>query len=146
MAEKFTERTAGIWFPLAFYAIGGAYMLAFWAAFDRMAYHLAVLGVASIVIAVALYSVSRWAFWLGLFTFPLFFAEFLYSIMTSVNLLGWYPDAQTTAFHASLITYLVFLCASVLFLIDKRSTLKTDRFLDKLKRPVTTPETPSKPQ
>ncbi len=132
MTEKFAERTAGIWFPLVFYAAGGLYMLAFWAAFDRAAYHLAVLGVVSILIAAALYSMSRWAFWVGLFTFPLYFAVFLLATVASVNLAGWYPDVQTTSFNASLIAYMVFLCLSLIILIDKRNTLKTDRVLDRL--------------
>ena len=76
MTEKFTERTAGIWLPLVFYIVGGVYMLAFWGVFDRTAFHLTVFGVVSIIIAVALFSTSRWAFLLGLFTFPLFFTEF----------------------------------------------------------------------
>lgn len=144
MTERFAERTAGIWFPLAFYAVGGVYMLAFWAIFDRAAYHLTVLGIISIIIAVALYSVSGWAFWLGLFTFPLYFAEFLYATLASVNLVGWYPDIQTAAFNASLIVYLVFLCLSLILLIDRRNALRTDRILDRLKRHVSSPETTSK--
>lgn len=132
MTEKFAERTAGIWFPLGFYAAGGVYMLAFWAVFDRAAYHLAVLGVVSLLMAAALYSVSRWAFWVGLFTFPLYFAVFLLATLASVNLAGWYPDLPAALFNASLIVYLVFLCLSLIMLIDKRNALKTDRILDRL--------------
>ena len=145
MAEKFAERTAGIWTALAFYAVGGVYMLAFWAVFDRTAFHLTALGAVSVIIAVALYSVSRWAFWIGLFTFPLYFAEFLYALLASVNFVGWYPNAQTAAFHASLIVYLFFLCISVILLIDKRTVLKTDRILDRLKSPIPSSETTTKP-
>jgi hypothetical protein len=76
--------------------------------------------------------------------FPLFFAEFAYATLASVNLLGWGPDVQTAAFQASLLAYLAFLCLSLILLIDKRNTLKTDRFLDKLKRSPAPPETPSK--
>ena len=144
MTEKFTERTAGIWLPLVFYVAGGAYMLGFWAVYSRSAYHLVSLGVLSIVIAVALYLMSRWAFWLGLFTFPLFFAEFLYALLESVNFAGLEPNPQTTAFHASLIVYLVFLTLSLILLIDKRNTLKGDRLLDRLNRPVAAPESSTK--
>jgi len=144
LTEKFTERTAGIWFPLGFYAAGGAYMLAFWAIFDHAAYHLAALGVISIVIAAALYSVSRWAFWIGLFTFPLYLTVFVLATLASVNLSGLYPDVPTAIFNASLIVYLVFLCLSLITLIDKRKTLKTDRFMDRLKRPAPVAESTSK--
>ena len=144
MTEKFTERTAGIWFPLGFYAAGGVYMLAFWAMFDRAAYHLAALGIISMIIAVALYSVSRWAFWIGLLTFPLYFAVFLFATISSVNLAGWYPNVPTAAFNISLIVYLIFLCLSFILLIDKRNVLKTDRVMDRLKRPATSAETTSK--
>lgn len=147
MAEKFVDRTAGIWATLAFYAVGGVYMLAFWAVFDRTAFHLTLLGAISVIIAVALYSVSRWAFWLGLFTFPLYFAEFFYALLASVNFVGWYPNAQTAAFHASLIVYLFFLCISLILLIDKRTVLKTDRILDRLKSPIPSADTtPKHPQ
>lgn len=145
MTEKFAERSAGIWFPLIFYAVGGVYMLAFWGVFARSAFHLAALGVVSVVIAAALYSVSRWAFWLGLFTFPLYVAEFLYTLIASVNFVGWDPNVQTVAFHASLIVYLLFLCLSFVLLIDKRNVLKTDMILDRLKRPVTGTGPTSKP-
>jgi hypothetical protein len=132
MTEKFAERTAGIWFPLGVYAAGGIYMLAFWAVIDRTAYHLAALGVVSLLIAAALYFVSRWAFWVGLFTFPLLFTEFVLAAIASVNLAGWYPDVWTGLFNASLIVYLVFLTLSLIMLIDKRNTLKKDRILDRL--------------
>jgi len=106
--------------------------LAFWAVIDRTAYHLAALGAISLLIAAALYFVSKWAFWVGLFTFPLFFVEFVLAAIASVNLAGWYPDVQTGLFNASLIVYLIFLGLSLLMLIDKRNTLKNDRILDRL--------------
>lgn len=146
MEGKFTERTAGIWFPLVFYFIGGAYMLAFWAVFDRAAIHMVLLGVVSILISVALYTLSRWAYWIGLFTFPLLFFQFLYALISSVNLAGWSPDIPRAAFHASLIVYLVFLSMSMILLIDRRSTLRTDRVLDRLgyvMTPKQKPETAS---
>jgi hypothetical protein len=87
-----------------------------------------------------LYALSRWAFWLGLFTFPLFFAEFGYALASSVDFVGWYPNIPTTAFHASVIVYMIFLVFSLILLIDKRNTLKTDRILDRLRIPV--PATP----
>lgn len=146
MTEKFTERTAGIWLPLVFYVAGGVYMLAFWGVFDRTSYYLTVFGVVSIIIAVALFSTSRWAFLLGLFTFPLMFTEFLYSLLWSVNLEGWNPNPQTAAFQASMIIYLVFLTISLILLIDKRNTLKSDRILDLLNRPAASPESSSKSQ
>ncbi len=136
MAEKFTERTAGIWIPLVFYAVGGVYMLGFWGLFDRTAYHLVILGGISIAITVTLYSLSRWAYWLGLFTFPLLFADFAYALVFSVNVVGWYPDIPTAVFHASMVAYLVFLVLSLIFLIDRRSVLKNDRFLDLLGNPL----------
>ena len=144
MTEQFSERTAGIWFPLVFYAAGGAYLLAFWGLFARTAYHLVVLGALSVAIAVALYLTSRWAFWLGLFTFPLFFVEFLYALLGSVNLVGWNPNPQTIAFHASMIVYLLFLSVSMIMLLDKRNTLRGDRILDRLNRPVAAPESSAK--
>jgi hypothetical protein len=144
LTEKFTERTAGIWLPLVFYVAGGVYMLGFWGIFSRSAYHLVFLGVLSIIIAVALYSMSRWAFWLGLFTFPLLFTEFVYALLVSVNFAGWDSNPQTAAFNASLVIYLLFLSLSLILLIDKRNTLKGDRILDRLNRPVPTPKTSAK--
>lgn len=141
MTEKFSERTLGIWIPLAFYAVGGVYMLGFWGLFDRTAYSLVILGGISIAISVALYLLSRWAYWLGLFTFPLLFAEFAYALIFSVNVVGLYPDIPTVTFHGSMITYLVFLVLSLIFLIDRRSVLKNDRLLDLLGKPLSaTPE------
>lgn len=125
MTERFAERSAGIWFPLVFYAVGGAYMLAFWGIFDRLSYHLVILGVVSLIVAATLYLMTRWAFWLGLFTFPLFFALFLSALLTSVNFVGWDPNIPTALFHASILAYLVFLCFSVILLIDKRNALKS---------------------
>lgn len=136
MTEKFVERTAGIWLPLVFYVVGGVYMLAFWTLFDRTAYYLTVLGVFSIFIAVALYFLSKWAFWLGLFTFPLLFVDFVYALLSSVNVVGWYPDVPNAVFHASIVVYLVFLVFSLILLIDKRNTLKNDRVLDMLGKPL----------
>lgn len=100
-------------------------MLAFWGIFDRLSYHLVLLGVISLVLAVALYLMTRWAFWLGLFTFPLFFVLFLNALLTSVNFVGWDPNIPTALFHASILAYLVFLCFSVILLIDKRNALKS---------------------
>jgi len=136
LAEKFTERTAGIWIPLVFYAVGGAYLLAFWALFDTTAYHLILLGGVSIIIAVALYLLSRWAYWLGLFTFPLLLTVFVFALVSSVNLVGWSPDLPSGVFQASMIAYLVFLVFAFILLIDKRNTLKNDRILDLLGRPL----------
>ena len=136
MTEKFAERTAGIWLPLVFYAVGGVYMLAFWGAFSLSDLPLAIFGVVSIITAVSLYTLSRWGFWLGLFTFPLFLTEFVYSLVGSVGFVGLYPNIPTGVLHASMIIYLIFLVFSLILLIDKRSTLKTDRFLDRLHGPV----------
>ena len=133
MSETFAERTAGIWFPLVFYAVGGVYLLVFWALYGLSAYHLLALGAASLIICAALYMLSKWAYWLGLFTFPLLLLEFIYALIFSVSVVGWYPNVPTALFNASMIIYLIFLCFSFLFLVDKRNTLKTDRFLDRLK-------------
>ena len=136
MTEKFGERTAGVWIPLVFYAVGGVYMLGFWGIFDRTAYHLVILGGMSLIISVALYSLSRWAYWLGLFTFPLLLADFAYALAFSVNVVGWYPDIPTTVFHGSMVAYLVFLVLSLIFVIDRRNVLKNDRLLDSLGKPL----------
>jgi hypothetical protein len=136
MTETFTERTAGIWLPLVFYAVGGVYMLTFWGVFDRTAYHLTVLGILSIVVAVTLYLLSRWAFLLGLLTFPLFFVEFLFALNASINLVGWNPNLPVAVLNASIVIYLVLLVFSLILLIDKRNTLKSDRVLDLMRGPV----------
>jgi hypothetical protein len=128
---------------LIFYAVGGIYLLAFWALYSLTAYHLLALGVASLVISIALYSLSRWAYWLGLFTFPLLLVEFIYALDFSVNIVGWYPNIPTALFNASMVTYIIFLFFSILFLIDKRNTLKTDRILDKLRSSAPAPEKPT---
>ena len=132
MTEEFTERTAGIWIPTAFYAVGGIYILAFWALYSLAGVHLLVLGTASILVAVLLYSLSKWAYWIGLFTFPLLIVEFLYALNFSVAIVGWYPNVPVAAFNASMVVYLVLLCFSFLLLLDKRNSLKSDRFMDKL--------------
>ncbi len=146
MTEKFSERTVGLWVPLGFYAIGGVYMLAFWGLFDRAAYHLLVLGGISIIIAVALYFISRWAYWLGIFTFPLLFALFAYAIAFSVNVVGWDPNIPNAVLNASMVVYLVFLTLSFLLLIDRRNTLKSDRILDMLHKPLAAPSTEKQTQ
>jgi len=140
--ESITERTAGIWIPTVFYAVGGIYILAFWAVFSLSAYHLLALGVASILIAVLLFSLSKWAYWIGLFTFPLLIIEFLYALIFSVNIGGWDPNAFVAAFNASMAVYLVLLCLSFLLLLDRRNTLKSDRFMDKLSSSVSAMEKP----
>lgn len=144
MTESFTERTAGIWVPLVFYAAGGVYMLAFWGLFDRTAYHLLVLGGVSIIIAVALYFLSRWAYWLGLFTFPLLFALFAYALIFSVTVVGWDPDIPNAILNTSMVVYLVFLTLSLLLLIDRRNTFKGDRILDMFHKPLAAPSTEKK--
>jgi hypothetical protein len=45
-----------------------------------------------------------------------------------------------------MIIYLVFLTISLILLIDKRNTLKSDRILDRLNRPAAGPESSSKSQ
>jgi hypothetical protein len=132
MSESFNERSAGIWFSGAFYLLAGVYMIAFWGILDTSAYGLAILGVLSVVVGAFLFTLSRWAFWIGLFTFPVYLVEFLYAITSSVNLVGWFPDALTGAFQSSMIVYLIFLCLSFIVLIDKRNTLKKDRAVDAL--------------
>jgi len=132
LTESFTERTAGIWIPTVFYAVGGICIVAFWAVFSLSAYHLLALGVASILVAILLYGLSKWAYWIGLFTFPLLIIEFLYALMFSVNIGGWAPNVLVAAFNASMVVYLLLLCLSFLLLLDRRNTLKSDRFMDKL--------------
>ena len=144
MTETFTERTAGIWLPVVFYAAGGVYMLAFWAVFNPSAYQLLALGAVSIVIAATLFLMSRWAYWLGLFTFPLLVAEFVYALTFSVDVVGWYPNPIVSVFNASMVVYLFFLCFSFLLLIDRRNTLKSDKFLDKMRGILTAPPTTSR--
>jgi len=136
LTESFTERTAGIWIPTVFYAVGGIFILAFWAVFSLSAYHLLALGVASILVAILLYSLSKWAYWIGLFTFPLLIIEFLYALMFSVNIGGWAPNVLVAVFNASMVVYLLLLCLSFLLLLDRRNTLKSDRFMDKLSSSV----------
>jgi hypothetical protein len=135
------ERSAGVWAALVVYAIGGAYMLGFWALLDRTVYLLAFFGVVSIVIAAALFKMSRWAWWLGLFTFPLFFIDVAYALLASVSFVGGYPDTMTALFHGSMLIYLVFLCFAFILLIDRRNVLRSDRVLDLLSRPLSTKKT-----
>jgi len=132
MSVSFNERSAGIWFSGTFYLLAGIYMLAFWGMLDTSAYGLAILGVLSVVTGAFLFTLSRWAFWIGLFTFPVYLVEFLYAIASSVNLVGWFPDALTGAFQSSMIVYLIFLCLSFVVLMDKRNMLKKDRAVDAL--------------
>jgi len=110
-------------------------MLAFWG-FDLTAYYLGLLGIVSLLIGVALFRVSRWAWWLGLFSFPIYLVEVAYALLTSVNFVGWYPDLATGAFNASMIVYLVFLCLGFLLLIDRRNVLRSDNILDFLSKPL----------
>ena len=112
-------------------------MLAFWGVFDTAAYGLAALGAISVVIGVSLFMLSRWGFWIGLFTFPLYLVEFIYAAVSSVNLVGWFPDAVTGIFQSSMIIYLIFLCFSFILLLDRRNSLKNDRILDSLSRVIT---------
>lgn len=121
-------------------------MLAFWAMFDRAAYHLLVLGGISIVIAAALYFLSKWAYWLGLFSFPLMFALFAWALIFSVDVVGWYPNIPNAMLNASMVVYLVFLTLSFLLLIDRRNTLKSDRILDMLHKPLAAPSTEKQTQ
>jgi uncharacterized membrane protein (DUF2068 family) len=146
MSETFTERTAGIWFPLIFYAVGGIYMLAVWGIFDKLAFHLMALGILSIIVAVSLYMLSRWGFLLGLLAFPLFLVEFFYALITSINLVGWNPNLSIALLNASFVVYLIFLVFSVVFLIDKRNALKSDRLLDLMRGPIQTIEKSEKPK
>ena len=117
-------------------------MLAFWA-LDQVAYYLALLGIVSVLIGVALFRVSRWAWWLGLFSFPILFVDVAYALLTSVNFVGWYPDLSTGAFHASMIIYLIFLCLGFLLLIDRRNVLRSDNLLDSLSKPLSSKSTTS---
>ena len=150
MSEAVGERSAGIWVALVIYVLGGGYLLGFWSLLDRAAYHLAILGIVSVVIAISLLRLSRWAYWLGLFTFPLCLADVAYALLTSVNFVGWNPNTQTLAFNASMVIYLVFLCFGFLLLIDRRSVLRSDAILDILSKFSTakasagTPDKPSK--
>jgi len=137
VSNSFNERSAGVWFALVFYLIGGIYMLAFWGIFDPGAYLLAVLGAISLVIGVALFMLSRWAFWIGVFTFPLYLVEFIYSVVSSVNLVGWFPDTLTGLFQSSMIVYVIFLCFSFVLLLDRRNSLKNDRIIESLNRVLT---------
>lgn len=138
MSEISSERSAGIWVALVIYMLGGAYMLAFWA-LDQTAYFLALLGIVSLLIGVALFKISRWAWWLGLFSFPIFFVDVAYALLTSVGLVGWYSDLPTGVFHASMIIYLVFLCLGFLLLVDRRNVLRSDHILDALSKPLSRP-------
>ena len=107
-------------------------MLAFWALFSLSAFHLLVLGIASILTALFLYTLSKWAYWIGLLTFPLLIIEFLYALIFSVNIAGWNPNPLVTVFNASVIIYLLLLCFSFLLLVDKRNMLHSDSMMDKL--------------
>ena len=140
--EASNDRSAGIWVALVIYLLGGGYMLAFWA-LDQVAYYLAVLGIVSVLIGVALFRVSRWAWWLGLFSFPILFVDVAYALLTSVNFVGWYPDLPTGAFHVSMITYLIFLCLGFLLLVDRRNVLRSDNLLDSLSKPLSSKSTTS---
>jgi hypothetical protein len=135
LGEVSNERSAGIWGALIIYALGGVYMLSFWA-LDQAAYYLALFGIISLLIAGALFKTSRWAWWLGLFSFPIYFVDVAYALLTSVNLVGWYSDLPTGAFHASMVTYLVFLCVGFILLLDRRNVLRSDSILDLLNKPL----------
>ena len=134
-SEGSSERSAGVWVALVIYLLGGAYLLAFWV-LDQTAYYLILFSVVSLLTGFALFQVSRWAWWLGLFSFPILYVEVAYALLSAVNFVGWYPDLTTGVFHASMIIYLVFLCFAFLLLIDRRNVLKSDHILDSISRPV----------
>lgn len=69
-----------------------------------------------------------------MFSFPIFFVDVAYALLTSVNFMGWYPDLTTGLFHASIIAYLVMICLGFLLLVDRRNVLRSDRILDLLNK------------
>jgi len=133
MTESFTERTAGIWIPTVFYGVGGVYILAFWGIFSPSAYHLLALGIASLLIAILLFTLSKWAYWIGLFTFPLLLVEFALALTFSVNIVGWDPSSSVALFNGTMVAYLILLCFSFLLLVDRRNVLKSDRLMDRFR-------------
>jgi len=135
VSDSVDERSAGVWVALVVYAVEGVYMLGFWALFDQAVYLLALLGITSVIVAGALFKMSRWAWWLGLFTFPLLLIDLAYALFASVSFVGWYPDALTALFHGSMIVCLVFLCLAFLLMVDRRNVLRSDRVLDLLDKP-----------
>jgi uncharacterized membrane protein (DUF2068 family) len=121
---------------MVIYSLGGVFLLGFWT-LDRAAYHLAIFGITSLIIGIALFRLSRWAYWLGLFSFPLCFIDVAYALQTSVNFVGWNPNLQTLAFNSLMVAYLVVLCFGFLLLIDRRGVLRSDVALDLLRKSVT---------
>jgi hypothetical protein len=141
LSESLNERSAGIWVALVTYVISGVYMLGFWAVLSQSAYYLLVLGIISLLIAVALFRTSRWAWWLGLFSFPIFFVDVVYALLASVSFTGWNPDLTTGLFQASMIIYLVLMGLGFLLLVDRRNVLRSDRILDLLNKPFSSKST-----
>lgn len=137
MSEPVRERSAGVWVALVIYALCGGYLLGFWGILDRAAYHLAILGVISVGIAIFLFRLSRWAYWLGLFTFPLCLLDVGLALKTSINFAGWYPNLQNLTFNSSMVLYMILLCFGFLLLLDRRSVLRSDALLDGLSKLAT---------
>lgn len=114
-------RPLGLSIASFFYALSGVYYLAFpIVAQDTGAWHLYVIGGASLLGAYGVFTMTRWGLWLGLLLFPLQIVAPASTLLTVLSYPGVWQQPIAIAFVASLFVLIFFASLTFLLVLDKR--------------------------
>ena len=114
-------RPVGLSIASFFYALSGVYYLAFpIVAQDTGAWHLYVIGGASLLGAYGVFTMTRWGLWLGLLLFPLQIVAPASTLLTVLSYPGVWQQPIAIAFVASLFVLIFFASLTFLLVLDKR--------------------------
>ncbi len=120
-AEASSFRPVGLSIASFFYALSGIYYLAFpIVAQDTGAWHLYVIGGASLLGAYGVFTTTRWGLWLGLLLFPLQIVAPAFTLLTVLSYPGVWQQPIAIAFVASLFVLMFFASLTFLLVLDKR--------------------------
>src|SRR5437660_3463573 len=121
-ADAASFRPVGLSISSFFYALSGIYYFAFpIVAQDTGAWHLYVIGAASLLGSFGVFRMARWGLWLGLLLFPLQIVAPASTLLTVVSYPGLWQQPIAIAFVASLFVLMFFASLTFLLVLDKRS-------------------------
>ena len=120
-ADATSFRPVGLSISSFFYALSGVYYLAFpTVAQDTGAWHLYVIGAASLLGSFGVFKMTRWGLWLGLLLFPLQIVAPSSTLLTVISYPGVWQQPIAIAFVASLFVLMFFASLTFLLVLDKR--------------------------
>jgi hypothetical protein len=122
--NRTNKLSLGIFIPAIIFLLVGIYFIFFLVLYDMSLYNLIILSSLSIISSAGIFLVRKWGLWLALALSPVIAVTVWSTFIFSRNIVGLNPNIHTEIFHITLITWIILILVSCIFLLSNRKVFK----------------------